>query len=1012
VITRRLRSWRAVVAAVVVSVLAPAGRLALRAQAQAPPPGQPSAAAAAGQPSVPRFRGGLDRVTVDTIVVDKDGAPVRDLTVNDFRLEVDGKPRRLQSAELVTFDRPDGAAGAGAVGVRPTETSLPEVSSNDGRIQSRLVLVVVDRESIKPSDSPPFMQAGVEFVKQLTSTDRVGLLGMPEGPRIDFTRDHQRVAQALGGILGSAPEQGEPPPRVSIREAFEIERNAPGVFASIVERECERPSRDPNIPFNCPMIIRERARTITLTVPALADARLQALRRVLDAFSRVEGPKAVVLLSQGIPHGDTLPPLLTEIGRTAARAAISFYAIQVFRSTSGAAEGGQPMDLEADRRMMSDSLANLTGVTGGALLQPTGRIESAFQRIARELSARYVLSFDSEPEDRDGKPHRIELTMTREATRLLRYRREFAWTPPAPEASAAASSAATTAATTAATDPRQTLGMLLASGDIRSELPVQISAFTNPQLSSPGQKTTLWIHLGTGTGTGTRAGAVSPATVRFEVFNEQNVRVVSDSKTIDAPASSGAPATGASAGLDHMAALALPAGRYVARVAAQDATGKIGTAEHLFDARLAGTSDLQAGSLMLLDERSIEAGRPTPLRAAGDAPAFHAYLELQATGTPAWNTVQGSLEIVDATDGHVRATAPLSLRETKDSARQIAEAIVPIAGWTAGTYLVRASIARANAPVATAIRTLVVEYREGPRMSGGDPSPPAGTAVAVEEAVAVGARFVTEYVDRSTSVVAEEHYVQIIRRGPADPARRDVDEALEWHEDNWIHPRTTKDPKLRRQMISDVLMVKTNDGLWTNFRDVGTLDGKELKDRSKRALALFTQSGTDVGAGLRRIADESSRLNLGGGGNFNVPALPLQVLHATHRDRFTFGTAGTETIDGVTTTILTYRETKTPTFIRSIQKNEPVYISGKLWIVPEDGRVLRSEMTLHDEPNRLSTLIVVNYRRIPELDMLMPVEMWERWTPDQPLANYFERRARYANYRRFNVTTSESPNGK
>ena len=45
-------------------------------------------------------------------------------------------------------------------------------------------------------------------------------------------------------------------------------------------------------------------------------------------------------------------------------------------------------------------------------------------------------------------------------------------------------------------------------------------------------------------------------------------------------------------------------------------------------------------------------------------------------------------------------------------------------------------------------------------------------------------------------------------------------------------------------------------------------------------------------------------------------------------------------------------------------------------------------------------------------DMLMPIEMWERYTPDQPFATYIERRARYANYRRFTVSTSDAPSGK
>jgi hypothetical protein len=275
--------------------------------------------------------------------------------------------------------------------------------------------------------------------------------------------------------------------------------------------------------------------------------------------------------------------------------------------------------------------------------------------------------------------------------------------------------------------------------------------------------------------------------------------------------------------------------------------------------------------------------------------------------------------------------------------------------------------------------------------------------------VSAASAYVREYVDRSTSVVAEERYVQIIRRGPADPARRNVDEALEWHGDNWTHGRSFKDAKLRRQLISDVLMVKTKDQIWTNFRDVGNVDGHEIQDRSKRALALFAKAGVDVGATLRRIADESSRHDLGNVGNINAPALPLQVLQPTQVGRFDFAGAGTETIDGVTTVVLTYQERGLPTFIRNRQKNEPVFISGKLWIVPGDGHIVRTEMKAYDNLSRLTSNMIVSYRLVPELGLLMPYEMWERYTPDRPLADYIERRARYSNFRRFTVAVSETP---
>jgi VWFA-related protein len=968
-----------------VALLAASDRPVLVTQSTPAAPSTPSSQTAPA-PAPSQFRGGVDRVAVDAIIVDADGTPIRDLTLDDFTVAVDGKPRRLQSAELIAFDRPSGTDAP------ETQHALPEITTNARGTPSRLVLLVIDRESMKASDSKPIMQAGVAFVRQLNASDRVGLLTMPGGPRIDFTRDHQRVGDALGTIMGDAPERGELPPRVSIREAYDLDRRAPGVFATIYERECRRlraeAENDP-----CADEIGRKAKQLLLTVPAIAHAKLQTLETLIDAFSHVEGPKVVVLLSQGIAYGDFLPSQVPDIGKAAARAAISFYAIQPFRSTIEVTEAGRPPDLEADRRMLTDGLSSIASVSGGALLQPAGKVDAAFQQIARELSARYALSFDVEPQDQDGKAHRIDLRMTRGNTRLLRYRREFTWRAASPPAATAG-------------DTQAALAALIGSGELRNELSVQITTFTMPQIQAPGQKTTLWAHI---------KGAQSAA-VRLEVFNEQDVRVVAGTKAIEA-ASVGAAQAGE---LDYMMAMALPPGRYVARLATQEAAGRAGSVEHPFEARVSGTNDLRVGSMMLLDEQSIADGHPTPLRNVGDAKAFHAYIELQAASASAWSTITGTLEIVDGSDGHVRATMPLSLRETADPARRIAEAVVPLDGWGAGTYLTRAAITHGSAAIATVTRTLVLDAAHAGAPPSG-PTGPTGPATSVpsatsvkssgggEEAVSAASAYVRQYVDRSTSVVAEERYVQIMRPGPADPKRRDVDEALEWRDDNWIHGRSFKDAKLRRQLISDVLMVRTKDEMWTNFRDVGNVDGREIQDRSKRALALFAKGGVDVGATLRRIADESSRHDLGRIGNINAPSLPLQVLLPAHKDRFDFASEGTETIDGTATVVLAYQERGRPTFIRNRQKNEPVFISGKLWIVPGDGRIVRTEMTAHDELSRLTSNMIVSYRLVPELGMLMPVEMWERYTPDRPLADYIERRARYSNFRRFTVSVSETP---
>src|SRR5262249_6288085 len=161
----------------------------------------------------------------------------------------------------------------------------------------------------------------------------------------------------------------------TIREAYDINRTVPGAFQRVYERECRRLRPDETRDI-CADEIRRKTRELVLTVPMIAQTKLRTLQTLLGAFGRVDGPKVVVLLSQGIPYGDFLPPEIPDIGRLAARAAISFYAIQMFQSTSEVTESAQALDLDADRRMMADSLANIASASGGALLQPTGRVDA------------------------------------------------------------------------------------------------------------------------------------------------------------------------------------------------------------------------------------------------------------------------------------------------------------------------------------------------------------------------------------------------------------------------------------------------------------------------------------------------------------------------------------------------------------------------------------------------------------------------------------------------------------
>src|SRR5688572_20262521 len=62
------------------------------------------------QPPRPTFTASVDMVSVDVNVIDRNGRPVRDLGAADFTLSVDGRPRKIASAQFISVTAPETSA--------------------------------------------------------------------------------------------------------------------------------------------------------------------------------------------------------------------------------------------------------------------------------------------------------------------------------------------------------------------------------------------------------------------------------------------------------------------------------------------------------------------------------------------------------------------------------------------------------------------------------------------------------------------------------------------------------------------------------------------------------------------------------------------------------------------------------------------------------------------------------------------------------------------------------------
>jgi len=352
-------------------------------------PAQPSAQQA------PTFRSGVDLVTVDVTVLSRGGEPVASLNAGDFTLLVDGSPRPIVSVRRVEASR---ALQPDAIDARPVDAPAPAV---DTAARRRFVLVV-DRDHLYAGEGQQMLQAAAKFIDGLPPGDGVALWTLPDSnTSLKFGEDREEIKRRLRRAVGTY-RAVYGPWVVGRDEAIRTE--APGgqeVLASIVARECDRQ------PPTCPAEVAAQARQTAMDARQRADAAIAPLGPLVDALGKVDGPKHLVLITGGpVTTSENIRDVIA-LGRRAGLARVTIHALQV-PDPSYRARTDQLRAMPEDIDQSASAAYQLAGTTGGLALTPTSG-EVGFGRLEQELSAGYVLVFETQPVDRDGKEHEISV---------------------------------------------------------------------------------------------------------------------------------------------------------------------------------------------------------------------------------------------------------------------------------------------------------------------------------------------------------------------------------------------------------------------------------------------------------------------------------------------------------------------------------------------------------------------------------------------------------------------------
>ncbi|MCC7124493.1 MAG: hypothetical protein IT178_06580 [Acidobacteria bacterium] len=367
-------------------------------------------------PSQPVFRAGVDLIAIDVVVVDKDGQQVPSLIADDFVVDVDGRERAVVSSQFVATGtaRVPGSPERSLTlaGASPTEVTADQASAN-------LVVLAIDVNQTSPDSREQVRTLGRAILERLPAGARVAVVALPmRDTDITFSTNRVSAAALIDRVNGWSPRLGRHLPFVIV-EAMGME-SSDALWEGAVARVC--PTGDEFTRAGCRSVMESDARALLQEVAARAAHSTSGLEMLMRLLQRVDGPKTVLYIAEELGTDGAR----VEVGRVARAAAAARARIHVLQPQPPTSDAGftsiryHPI-LERQRQV--EGLELVADWSGGDVFPITPSDEMA-TRLISELAGRYQLMVETQPGDRDGKPHRIRVRVPgRRVT--VRARREF-----------------------------------------------------------------------------------------------------------------------------------------------------------------------------------------------------------------------------------------------------------------------------------------------------------------------------------------------------------------------------------------------------------------------------------------------------------------------------------------------------------------------------------------------------------------------------------------------------------
>jgi VWFA-related protein len=386
---------------------------------------------APSQPSQPVFPTGVELVSVDVVVLDRQGNPVRDLKPADFTVKEDGRPQTISAFETVSLhESPPAARGTQRVS---TNTTQPAVAG-------RWFFIVLDDLNISQFSTARARERMVQFIERALQPGDQVMIARTSGSAWwtgTLPEDKESLLSFLNRFEGVyRPDTSTA--RLWDHEAMAIALSRdPDALARVARRYFEQniiPEADPidreikeavDVSPGIAMI-QVKARQVYREARNRLTASLETLERISTAVAQMRGRKMLLLVSEGFIM-DSTQSGFRELVQSARNANAAVHFVDVRSPEGEVGQAGMPggsaeygaaiQDDDATTALAfasleADGARSVAIDTGGSVLAGVKTVDN-LAKLVEQGRNYYLLGYSPTNTRRDGKFRRIEVTVSR-----------------------------------------------------------------------------------------------------------------------------------------------------------------------------------------------------------------------------------------------------------------------------------------------------------------------------------------------------------------------------------------------------------------------------------------------------------------------------------------------------------------------------------------------------------------------------------------------------------------------